>query len=312
MVQKLLELRATEGGIRLDRFLAANLVDYSRSALQRLIDGGLAQVNGSPAKAGYRLRTGDQVALQIPETEPAPVIPESISLAVVYEDDHILVVDKPAGMVVHPAPGHHTGTLVNALLAYCPRLADAGGDRPGIVHRLDRDTSGLIVVAKTDPIRRALQRQFQERRVHKTYLALLDGRVDPTWGRICAPLDRDPHHRQRIAVVVKGRDATTEYRVLEYLSPSTELLPGGFTLAQVEPETGRTHQIRVHFASIGHPVSGDTVYGRRRCPLPLVRHFLHAWRLDFEHPSTAEHIELQAPLPPDLARVLDFLRASPG
>lgn len=310
MSQDRRELRVIEGGIRLDRFLAASLVEHSRSALQRLIDNGLAWVNGAPAKAGHKLRPGDLVVLDIPEVEPVPAVPEAISLAIVFEDDHILVVDKPAGMVVHPAPGHSTGTLVNALLAYCPRLADAGGDRPGIVHRLDRDTSGLIIVAKSDLVRRALQRQFQERRVHKTYLALVDGRLDPTWGRICAPLDRDPHHRQRMAVQVGGRDATTEYRVLEYLAPHDTTASGGYTLAQVEPETGRTHQIRVHFASIGHPVAGDTVYGRRRCLLPLDRHFLHAWRLSFEHPHTAEPIDLQAPLPPDLARVLDFLRNS--
>jgi len=303
-----IDLRASEGGVRLDRFLAAAAPQFSRSAVQRMIGGGRALVNGREAKAGYRLRAGDHVVLDPPPPEPAQLGPEAIPIAVVYEDAFMLVVDKPAGMVVHPAPGHLRGTLVNALLSYCPELAIAGGDRPGIVHRLDRDTSGLIMVAKTDAVRRSLQRKFQEHQVHKTYLALLDGHLQPGWGRICAPLDRDPQHRQRISVQAGGREATTEYRVLEYFAQSGSATPGAHTLVRVEPETGRTHQIRVHFASIGHPVTGDKVYGRRRTPLPLGRQFLHAWRLRFEHPATAKPIELEAPLPQDLDTVLSLLR----
>ena len=303
-----IELRATQAGVRLDRFLAAAAPQFSRSAVQRMIDGGHALVNGREAKASHRLRAGDLVVLDPPPPGFSQLGSEAIPLAVIFEDASMLVVDKPAGMVVHPAPGHRSGTLVNALLSYCPELALTGGDRPGIVHRLDRDTSGLIMVAKTDAVRRALQRQFQEHQVHKTYLALLDGHLQPGWGRVCAALDRDPQHRQRISVQTGGRDATTEYRVLEYLTQKAGAAPGSYTLARVEPETGRTHQIRVHFASIGHPVAGDTVYGRRSTPLPLGRQFLHAWRLRFEHPTTAVPIELEAPLPQDLLAVLDLLR----
>jgi 23S rRNA pseudouridine1911/1915/1917 synthase len=303
-----IELWAEEGGTRLDRFLALSVPQRSRSVLQRLIDGGHASVNGCIAKASHKLRAGDHVVLELPAPELVQLRSELIPLAVVFEDASMLVVDKPAGMVVHPAPGHRTGTLVNALLAYCPELALAGGDRPGIVHRLDRNTSGLIMVAKTDPVRRALQREFQEHRVNKTYLALVDGHLEPGWGRICAPLDRDPHHRQRMAVQLGGHDATTEYRVQEYLTQRSEGTSTAFTLAQVQPETGRTHQIRVHFASIGHPVAGDTIYGKSRSPLPLDRQFLHAWRLEFEHPVTAKLVALEAPLPKALALVLDLLR----
>jgi 23S rRNA pseudouridine1911/1915/1917 synthase len=185
----------------------------------------------------------------------------------------------------------------------------AAGDRPGIVHRLDRDTSGLMVVAKSDPVRRALQRQFAEHRIHKAYLALLHGHLQPAWGRIYAPLGRDPVHRQRISVQAGGREATTEYHVLETFDRQTGPAAGQFTLARAEPETGRTHQIRVHFASLGHPVVGDAVYGHRRTLLPLTRQFLHAWRLGFDHPETGLRVELQTPLPAELAAVLELLRS---
>jgi 23S rRNA pseudouridine1911/1915/1917 synthase len=249
--------------------------------------------------------------LTLPEPEPASHSADAIPLSVIFEDDALLVIDKPAGMVVHPAPGHRSGTLVNALLAYSPDLSAEAGDRPGIVHRLDRDTSGLIMVAKSDRVRRVLQRQFQEHRVHKTYLALLLGQLQPRWGRVCAPLGRDPMHRQRMAVHAGGREATTEYQVLEYYGQAGHQAgpaAGDYTLVRAEPETGRTHQIRVHFASIGHPIAGDAVYGRRRTSLPLERQFLHAWRLGFEHPMTGEDLAFEAPLPPDLASVLATLR----
>jgi 23S rRNA pseudouridine1911/1915/1917 synthase len=302
------ELHAAEGGDRLDRFLAARVPELSRSAIQRLIDDGQVSVNGGPARASYRLHAGDDVVLTIPPSEPASLSSDAIPLSIVYEDAALLVIDKPAGMVVHPAPGHRSGTLVNALLAYCPQLAAEAGDRPGIVHRLDRDTSGLIMVAKSDPVRRALQRQFQEHRVHKAYLALLLGHLQPGWGRVCAPLERDPLHRQRMAIRAGGRDATTEYHVLEYFGHQGGPAAGDYTLVRAEPETGRTHQIRVHFASIGHPVVGDAVYGRRHNTLPLGRQFLHAWRLGFEHPLTGKPVEFEAPLPEDLAAVLGLLR----
>lgn len=298
-----------EAGERLDRFLAARVPEHSRSGLQRLIDASKVLVNGGSSKPSYRLRAGDRVRLELPEASPSGLAVEPMPLRILFEDAILLVVDKPPGMVVHPAPGHPSGTLANALLAHCPELALAGGDRPGIVHRLDRDTSGVIVVAKTEPVRRALQRQFQARRVQKQYLTLLHGHLQPAWGRIHAPLARDPRHPQRISVQASGREAATEYRVLEQYTRATGPGGGEYSLVQALPETGRTHQIRVHFASIGHPVVGDTAYGRRRSNLPLQRQFLHAWRLGFEHPRTHEPVSYEAPLPADLAGVLELLRS---
>jgi 23S rRNA pseudouridine1911/1915/1917 synthase len=302
-----IELEVSTGGVRLDRFLAQSIPGLSRSQAQRMVEEARVTVNAEPAKASYKVKSGDLVVAALPDEQPADLEAEPIALAIVYEDEALLVVDKPPGMVVHPAPGHATGTLVNALLAYCPELAGRG-DRPGIVHRLDRDTSGLILVAKDDRTRRALQRQFKDRRVTKAYLALLDGHLQPAWGRINAPIARDPHHRQRMAVLAGGREALTEYHVLEQISHRTGPVAGNYSLVEAEPKTGRTHQIRVHFASIGYPVVGDTVYGRRRTQLPLPRHFLHAWKLGFQHPTTGERLNLEAPLPPDLSSVLDRLR----
>jgi len=243
----------------------------------------------------------------LPVEQSPELVPEAIPLTIVYEDSFLLVVDKPAGLVVHPAPGHPGGTLVNALLAHCPELASSGDRRPGIVHRLDRDTSGLILVAKSEKVRRALQRQFQDRQVHKAYLALLEGLLQPSMGRIEAPLGRDPHHRQRMAVMPGGREAVTKYQVLELFTHPVGPVAGDYTLVEAEPLTGRTHQIRVHFASIGHPVVGDPVYGRRKRRLPVPRQFLHAHLLGFDHPVTSEHLELEAPLPADLAALLELL-----
>lgn len=308
MSERWFEIRVVEGGGRLDKYLADRVADLSRSAAQRLIDGGQVTVNGELVKTSYKVRAGDLIGGHLPVEEAAEPVAEAIPLKVVYEDQALLVVDKPAGMVVHPAPGHPAGTLVNALLAHCPELAARGDERPGIVHRLDRDTSGLILVAKSEKVRRALQRQFQDRQVHKVYLALLDGHLQPAWGRIEAPLGRDPQHRQRVAVLAGGREAVTEYHVLQQFSQQMGPAAGDYTLVEVEPRTGRTHQIRVHFASIGHPVVGDTVYGRRRSRLPVPRQFLHARRLGFKHPVTGQRLELEAALPADLASVLDLLR----
>ena len=308
MAERRIELQVSEGKIRLDRYLADRIADLSRSAGQRLILDGRVTVNGELAKASYQVQADDVVVILLPAEKPADLAAESIPLRVVYEDEALLAVDKPAGMVVHPAPGHEGGTLLNAVLAHCPELASSADDRPGIVHRLDRDTSGLILVAKSEPLRRALQRQFQDRQVQKTYLALLDGHLQPAWGRIEAPIGRDPHHRQRMTVLPGGREAVTEYHVLELFARSAGPAAGEYTLVKAEPRTGRTHQIRVHLASIGHPVVGDRVYGRRRSPLPVSRQFLHAWRLGFEHPVTAQHLELEAPLSADLAAVLEMLR----
>jgi 23S rRNA pseudouridine1911/1915/1917 synthase len=310
MSERQFELQVNTGQGRLDRFLADRIPELSRSAAQRLIDDGQVSVNGESSKASYKVRMGDQVVVFLPSDSPTEAVAEAIPLSVVHEDSDLLVVDKPAGMVVHPAPGHSRGTLVNALLAHYPELATSGDERPGIVHRLDRDTSGLILVARTEKIRRALQRQFQDRLVTKAYLALLDGHVQPAWGRIEAPIGRDPQHRQRMAVLLGGREAITEYHVLEKFSHQIGPVAGEYTLVEAGPKTGRTHQIRVHFASIGHPVAGDAVYGRRRTPLPISRQFLHAWRLGFKHPGTGRRMNLEAPLPVDLASVLELLRGN--
>jgi 23S rRNA pseudouridine1911/1915/1917 synthase len=305
MYERRIELTVGEGGTRLDRYLTDQASDLSRSAIRRLIDTGQITVSGEPAKASYRLKPGDRVVAYLPQPELSEPVAEAIPLSIVYEDEVLIVVDKPAGMVIHPAPGHQSGTLVNALLAHCPELAATGGGaqdaRPGVVHRLDRDTSGLILVAKNEQIRRALQRQFQARQVHKVYVALLEGQLQTARGRIEAPLGRDPRHRQRMAVVPGGREAVTEYRLL------ASFRGGDYSLVEAEPKTGRTHQIRVHFASIGHPVVGDAVYGRRRTRLPVARQFLHAQRLGFNHPLTGQAMEFEAPLPEDLTAVLRLL-----
>jgi 23S rRNA pseudouridine1911/1915/1917 synthase len=303
------ELHVDDAGGRIDKYLVTQLPDLSRSEVQRLITGGEVTVNGERAKASYKVQRGDRIVLFVPVAQDPHLVAEPIPLDVVYEDEHLLVVNKPPDMVVHPAPGHEGGTLVNALLARYPDLAAAGGDRPGIVHRLDRDTSGLILVSRSEKVHRALQRLFKDREVHKAYLALVHGLVQPSWARIEAPIGRDPAHRQRMAVVQGGREAVTEYHVLESLSSAVGPAAGDYCLVRAEPHTGRTHQIRVHLASIGHPVVGDPVYGpRRRTHLPLARQFLHAEQLGFRHPVTGSRIQLEAPLPPDLADVLDLLR----
>jgi 23S rRNA pseudouridine1911/1915/1917 synthase len=296
-------LVADRAGERLDVFVARKLRDLTRSRVRRLIDAGLITIDGQrPAKAGLALEPGQRVRVALPAPRQATLEPEAIPLRIVYEDEDLLVVDKPAGLAVHPSPGHASHTLVNAVLSHCPDLSGIGGEgRPGIVHRLDKDTSGLIIVAKNDAAHLSLARQLKERKVEKTYLALVEGRVTPPEGVIDAPIARDPRHRKRMAVVAParpagggGRDARTRYRLLRDVD--------GRSLLEVRPETGRTHQIRVHLASIGHPVAGDPLYGRRASLLP--RQFLHAQRLAFRHPRTGERIELEAPLPQDLARVL--------
>ncbi|MBI4301520.1 MAG: RluA family pseudouridine synthase [Chloroflexi bacterium] len=284
--------------IRLDVFIAQNHPELTRSQIQRLIGEGWIRVNGQRIKASLKPHVGDEITITLPPAPPSLLTPESIPLAIVYEDDNLLVVDKPAGLTVHPAPGHATHTLVNALLAYYPGLAQMeGSPRPGIVHRLDKDTSGLMVVAKNDIARRELSRQIKERTLTKKYLALLEGHLATSEGVIEAPVGRDPHHRQRMAVVSGGREARTVYRVLDYLE--------GYTLVEIAPETGRTHQIRVHFSAIGHPLVGDAVYGRK--PSLLGRHFLHAHKLGFCLPGTGEYREWTAPLPAELKEFLESL-----
>lgn len=253
------------------------------------------------ARAGDRLRAGDRIEVEIPPPRSPGLVPEPIPLDVAYEDAEVLVINKPAGLTVHPGAGRQTGTLVHAILARCPGLPGIGGeDRPGIVHRLDKDTSGLLVVAKTERALRALQAQIQTRRAGREYRALVHGRVARPQGRIEAPIGRDPRHRTRMAVVASGRHAVTHYRVAEAFEAAT--------LLDVRLETGRTHQIRVHCASIGHPVVGDPVYGRRPNPWGLARQALHAHRLTFAHPVSGAPLSFTAPLPADMAAALRLLR----
>ncbi len=292
-------------GERLDRWLAQQLPDRSRAEIQRWIKDARVTANAVTLKASYRVQAGDHITVEVPEQVTAAVEAEDIPLHIVYEDDDLLVIDKPAGQVVHPAPGHSTGTLVNAILHHVPDLAGVGGEvRPGIVHRLDKDTSGLMLVAKNDRAHRALQQQFKARTVHKVYLALLDGVLTPRQGTIDAPIGRDPRQRQRMAVILQpgskqARPATTRYNVVNYFD--------GYTLVEAEPLTGRTHQIRVHFQFVGFPLVGDRVYGHRKQRLACPRQFLHARQLGFYLPATGEYVEFTSPLPPDLQVVLDHL-----
>ena len=297
-----LELTADRGGERLDTFIARRCPELSRSHARRLIDEGLVSVNGRKVKPSERVAAGLSVSVTIPPPETITLVPEAIPLTIIYQDGDIIVLDKPAGLTVHPAPGHPSGTLVNALLAACPDLRGiAGTRRPGIVHRLDKDTSGLMVVAKNDRAQRALQRQLKDRDVRKTYLALVRGVPAPREGTIAAPIGRHPKNRKKMAVVADGREATTRYRVRE------EIAGGQYSLLEVEPVTGRTHQIRVHLAAVGHPVVGDATYGR---PSAVVgRQFLHADKLAFAMPLGGRTVEFESPLPADLREALSQLRA---
>jgi 23S rRNA pseudouridine1911/1915/1917 synthase len=308
-----IELGDVIGGERLDRFVSDRLEGVSRSQVQQWIRAGRVTVGGRSVKASYRLEVGDVVLVTWPDKESEEIRPWDVPLSVLYEDADCVVVDKPAGMVVHPATSHHHHTLVNALLAHYPEmeamvdLRKRGGRRPGIVHRLDRDTSGLLVVARREAARTALQRQFKSRSVEKAYLALVYGRLAQGEGRIAASIGRDPRNRKRMAVVPEGREAITEYTVLEFLR-TLHGAPRFYTLVQVCPVTGRTHQIRVHLAHIGHPVVSDRVYGRRKRQLACPRQFLHAQRLGFYRPSDGEWMVFESQLPADLQQVLARLR----
>ncbi len=302
----------THAGQRLDRALAELRPELSRTRAQTAIKAGEVTVNGKPAKPSLMLEADDRLALAptlgqdaAREAINAPQA-EDIPLRVVYEDAHLLVIDKPAGLVTHPAPGHATGTLVNALLAYTPELGDQDDSdnpqRPGIVHRLDKNTSGLLVIAKDAQTHAALADQMRERAMVKRYLAMVEGRMDPPTGVIDAPIGRDPRNRLRMALVTVahgGREARTRFQTLRYL-------PGGRSLLEAQLETGRTHQIRVHLAALHHPVVGDLTYGRPQAPMPP-RQFLHAAHLEFRHPATGEWMVFDTPLPDDLATFLRTL-----
>jgi 23S rRNA pseudouridine1911/1915/1917 synthase len=289
------DLQVADSEARLDQYLAALELGLTRSRLQRLITDGHVTVNGDAARPSHKVRRGDRVSLRVPPPRPTGVEAQDVPVSVVYQDAELVVIDKPAGLAVHPGPGHPDRTLVNGLLALCPDIQGIGGvTRPGIVHRLDKDTSGLMVVAKTERAHQDLSWQIKERRVQKGYLALAVGVPEPSEGVIDAPIARDPRHRKRMAVVIGGRESRTRYRVAERFA--------SYSLLELGLETGRTHQIRVHLAYLGYPLLGDGVYGKRSPRLE--RHFLHANRLGFRHPVSGEAMSFQSDLPPELLEVL--------
>lgn len=294
---------AEAAGERLDRYLATRGLPLSRAQLQGLIAEGQVLIGGRRAKPGSRLRVGDRVSAQLPEPRPLALAPEPLPLMILYEDADLLVLDKPAGLVVHPAPGHPAHTLVHALLAHCRDLSGIGGVlRPGIVHRLDRDTSGVLVVAKHDRVHLELQAQFKAHTVRRLYQAIVHGAPERDEGRIGTTVGRHPTQRKRMAAGVSGgREAATRWRVLRRFREHS--------LLELQPETGRTHQLRVHLSHIGHPVVGDPVYGqpRGRLPVPMPRQALHASLLGFTHPETRVWMEFTTPLPADMARLLEAL-----
>jgi 23S rRNA pseudouridine1911/1915/1917 synthase len=288
---------------RLDKYLVTCLPELSRSRIQNLIKDGQVAVNTlAPHKAGQMLEKGATVQVNIPPPQPSQLIPEAIPLDILFENNDLMVVNKPAGMVVHPAAGHSSGTLVHAALAHSPEMEGIGGEqRPGVVHRLDKNTSGLILLAKNDLTHRFLQDQFRTRKIQKTYLALVDGHPPTPSGRIEAPVGRDTRSRNKMAVVTseKGRQAVSEYRTLASYP--------AHTLLEVHPITGRTHQIRLHLAYLGCPVTGDTVYGHRQASFPIKRHFLHAARLQVQLRGETAPRTFEAPLPPELQNIIDIL-----
>ena len=302
-------LQVSQFAPRIDHYLAQEFPQLSRSLIKKLIQQGQILVANQPVKPSAAVQPDDIITLHLPSLDADTLQPESIPLNIIFEDDDLIVLNKPAGLVVHPGHGHASGTLVNALLSRYPdlaALAQSGTDaeqRPGIVHRLDRDTSGLIVVARTPQALRHLQRQFKTRTVDKIYLALVFGRPEAPEGIIDVPLGRDPHQRQKFAPRSDGKPARTRYRLIETFE--------NYSLLEIGLETGRTHQIRVHLAWLKCPVVGDMIYGRKKNPLGLQRHFLHAWRLRFQHPRTEEFLEFEAPLDEALEAVLDNLSDYP-
>jgi 23S rRNA pseudouridine1911/1915/1917 synthase len=313
---KTLVASAQDVGERVDRFLAAQLPEMSRTRIQELVERGRVTINGAAAKRSHRMGEGDSVVIELPVPEPSAAQPEAIPLEILYSDADLAVVNKPAGMIVHPGAGAKSGTLVNALLhefGARGELSSIGGElRPGIVHRLDRETSGALLVARNDLAHRTLAEQFSSHRIEKTYLALVHGNLKQDSGRVELPVARDLHRRIRMTTKRReGRAARTDWRV--------RLRIPGFTLAEADLHTGRTHQIRVHFSALGHPVVGDTLYGAPRAPKigektapALGRNFLHAARIKFQHPATGKEIEVYAPLPNELAEYLRELASIGG
>ena len=295
-------LSCQEEGMRLDRYLAEQIPDLTRSYLQKLLKENLAEVNGKIVKANYKVKKGDQISLELPEVQEPEAFPENIPLDILYEDEDVLLVNKPKGMVVHPAAGHLSGTLVNGVLYHCRgQLSGINGVlRPGIVHRIDRDTTGVLVVCKNDRAHQSLAAQLKEHSITRKYRAIVLGSLKED-GTVNAPIGRHPVDRKKMAVNRKnGKEAVTHYHVLEELK--------GYTYIECQLETGRTHQIRVHMASIGHPLLGDNVYGPSRCPFSLEGQCLHAMVLGFLHPSTGVYMEFESPLPEYFEKLLQKLQ----
>ncbi|GIP57817.1 RluA family pseudouridine synthase [Paenibacillus sp. FSL W8-0186] len=289
--------------VRVDKFVKEQLgEDTSRTQIQIWIEEGAVLVNGTAVKTNYKLAAGDRITLTIPEAESVEIVPEDIPLDIYYEDSDVIVVNKPRGMVVHPAPGHSSGTLVNALMAHCKDLSGINGElRPGIVHRIDKDTSGLIMAAKNDKSHASLAAQLKEHSVTRRYLALVHGNLSHDQGTVDAPIGRDPHDRKMYTVIDRNsKHAVTHFHVMERF--------GDYTLLELKLETGRTHQIRVHMKFIGHPLVGDPMYGRSKGP-KFNGQALHAAVLGFVHPSTSEYKEFTAPLPADMMDLLHSLRS---
>lgn len=292
-----------DAGSRIDVFIAENMEELTRSAVQRLIESGHVRLNGGQVKANYKLREKDVIDIEVPEAKAVEIIPEDIPLDILYEDADVIVVNKPQGMVVHPAPGHTTGTLVNGLMYHCgDSLSGINGEkRPGIVHRIDKDTSGVLMVAKNDAAHQALAAQLAEHSITRRYYAVVFNGFQENSGTVDQPIGRNPLDRKKMAVTQKhSRRAVTHYRVLERL--------GNFTLIEAQLETGRTHQIRVHLTYIGHPLLGDLVYGPKKQPIRLEGQALHARVLGFIHPTKGEYMEFEAPLPESFEKILQRLR----
>ena len=291
-------------GERIDRYLSEEMEDRSRSYIQKLIKDQYVIVNQKPVKANYRLSLGDMVEITLPEAKEPDIIPENIPLDILYEDQDIIIVNKPKQMVVHPAPGHYSGTLVNALMYHCGQeLSGINGTmRPGIVHRIDMDTTGSLIVCKNDMAHQSLSEQLKIHSIKRVYVAIVHGNIKEDNGTVNAPIGRHPTERKKMSIHTKnGRNAITHYKVLERF--------GEYTYIQCELETGRTHQIRVHMSSIGHPLVGDQVYGPRKCPFPKLQgQTLHAKTLGIIHPRTGEYLEINAPLPDYFIELLDRLR----
>ena len=291
-------------GERIDRYLSEEMEDRSRSYIQKLIKEQYVIVNQKPVKANYRLSLGDMVEITLPEAKEPDIIPENIPLDILYEDQDIIIVNKPKQMVVHPAPGHYSGTLVNALMYHCGQeLSGINGTmRPGIVHRIDMDTTGSLIVCKNDMAHQSLSDQLKVHSIKRVYVAIVHGNIKEDNGTVNSPIGRHPTERKKMSIHTKnGRNAITHYKVLERF--------GEYTYIQCELETGRTHQIRVHMSSIGHPLVGDQVYGPRKCPFPKLQgQTLHAKTLGIIHPRTGEYLEINAPLPDYFIELLDRLR----